>query len=269
MDPEQLVEKARSGDRAALDALVREINQLVFRLAARMLGNLSDAEDATQEILIKLVTSLDSFRGDSAFRTWVYRVASNHLLTTRAKRARLAADSFDEMTTRLGEAVADAVPATEDKLVADEAKLICTSMMLQCLDRDHRLAFVLGDLLELPGDEAAAALDIAPEAYRKRLSRARTRMSEFVSKQCGLADATLPCNCAKLGGYAVAHGRIDPAHLTWVHRARAKDRERLAELDALEKAVEVFRALPDLSAPERLATELRELIAAGRVSVLG
>src|SRR2546430_1808506 len=98
---EQLVARARGGDKHALDALLREMNDLVFRLAARMLGNLTDAEDATQEILIKLVTSLDSFRGESAFRTWVYRVASNHLLRAREQRARNLVETFDEISTRL------------------------------------------------------------------------------------------------------------------------------------------------------------------------
>jgi RNA polymerase sigma factor (sigma-70 family) len=263
-----LVDRARSGDRLALDELVREISDLVHRLASRMLGDLTDAEDATQEILIKLVTSLDSFRGDSAFRTWVYRVASNHLLTTRAKRARNFAETFDELSTRLEAGIASGAPEPEDKAVSEEAKLICTSMMLQCLDREHRLAFVLGEMLELSGEEAAAALDLAPDAYRKRLSRARTRMTEFVSKQCGLADESLPCSCTKLGGFAVRQGYIDPSRLTWVKRARPKDRAHVAELDALERAVEVFRALPDIDAPAKLADQLRELIDGGRVGVL-
>ena len=99
---EELVTRARGGDRAALDSLVRDMKDLVYNLAARMLGDPIEAEDATQEILIRCVTALESFRGESAFRTWVYRVASNHLLTARGKRARQATESFDEGFEELG-----------------------------------------------------------------------------------------------------------------------------------------------------------------------
>src|SRR4051812_47338504 len=107
--PEELVVLARGGDRVALDSLVRAIKDLVYRLAARMLGDPIAAEDATQEILIRCVTGLDAFRGDSAFRTWVYRVASNHLLTTLAKRGRDATETFDELEQRLATGVASPV----------------------------------------------------------------------------------------------------------------------------------------------------------------
>lgn len=76
-----LVALAQAGDRVALERLVREVQPLVRRLALRFLGNPHDAEDATQEILVRVVTRLGGFKGDSRFTTWVYRVATNHLLT--------------------------------------------------------------------------------------------------------------------------------------------------------------------------------------------
>src|SRR5450432_3520930 len=202
---EVLVERARKGDRVALDLLIRDMKDLVYNLAARMLGDPIEAEDATQEILIRCVTALDSFRGESAFRTWVYRVASNHLLNTRTKLAR---HTFEELSERLAAGVASPVPTVDDALVLEEAMLICTSMMLQCLDRDHRLAFILGEVLDLPSEEAAAALEIEPDAFRKRLSRARTRMDEFTRHNCGIANPTNACRCGKQIGNAIAAGKI-------------------------------------------------------------
>src|ERR1700744_4355612 len=93
----ELVDRAKAGERDALDQLVRATKDLVFNLAVRMLGSPTDAEDATQEILIKIVTHLASFRGDSAFRTWAYRIPTNHLLTTRKRGAELRADSFEQL----------------------------------------------------------------------------------------------------------------------------------------------------------------------------
>ncbi|MFT3692371.1 MAG: RNA polymerase sigma factor [Kofleriaceae bacterium] len=261
--PEQLVEQARSGDRVALDALVREIKDLVYRLAARMLGDPIEAEDATQEILIRCVTSLGSFRGESAFRTWVYRVASNHLLTVRGKRAKDPTHTFDELSEKLATGVASPVKPIDDSLMIEEAKLICTSMMLQALDRDHRVAFILGEVLELPNDEAAVALEISPDAYRKRLSRARTRMEEFSRANCGVVDPANACRCGKQVANAVAQGRVSADRLAWVHRAK---RSPVAEIKGLLDAMELFRT--ELVAPESVAEHLRALIAGGEVAIL-
>jgi RNA polymerase sigma factor (sigma-70 family) len=74
-----LVAQAVAGDRHAVEELLTAIQGDVYNLAVRMLWSSDDAADATQEILMKVVTRLSSFRGESTFRTWVYRVAANHL----------------------------------------------------------------------------------------------------------------------------------------------------------------------------------------------
>ncbi|HEX8945921.1 MAG TPA: sigma factor [Gemmatimonadaceae bacterium] len=80
---EELAKRAVAGDGGALTAVVEGVQDDVYRLALRMLWHPQDAEDASQEILFKIVTSLATFRGESAFRTWALRVATNHLLNVR------------------------------------------------------------------------------------------------------------------------------------------------------------------------------------------
>ena len=80
-DLERLVEAAKEGDKKALEDLILKIQDKIYGLALRMLYNPSDAEDASQEILLKIITHLGTFRGESAFTTWMFRVAVNHLLT--------------------------------------------------------------------------------------------------------------------------------------------------------------------------------------------
>ena len=74
-----LIEQATAGDRAALETLLAGVQDLVFNLSLRMLGAFHDAEDASQDILLKVMTHLSSFKGDSAFTTWVFRITVNHL----------------------------------------------------------------------------------------------------------------------------------------------------------------------------------------------
>lgn len=80
---EELVAQAQAGDKDALERLVRRHQPWVFNIAIRMMWRRDLAEDATQEILIKIVTKLSTFRGESQFRTWLYRIAVNHLLNVR------------------------------------------------------------------------------------------------------------------------------------------------------------------------------------------
>ena len=98
---EMLVEQAKNGDKKALENVVRGIQDRIYGLAIRMLWHPADAEDATQEILIKILTHLDSFRGESAFTSWAYRIASNHLLTTQKCQAEDNVSTFEDFENTL------------------------------------------------------------------------------------------------------------------------------------------------------------------------
>jgi RNA polymerase sigma factor (sigma-70 family) len=261
-DLRALVERALGGSRAALLALVEAVQHDVYNLAVRMLGRPSDAEDASQEILIKVVTKLAQFRGDSSVRTWVYRVAANHLLSAR-KEAWRRELSFDETAANLetARAASTAFEPAEQAALVDEVKLHCTSGMLLCLDRGQRLAFILGEILELPGEQAAAILEIEPAAFRQRLARARAALDGFLGAQCGLANPDNPCRCRRIAPVAVKGGLIDPAALGFAHHATRRAHELRGEIDRLMSAVELFRAHPDYAAPAKLVARLREDLA--------
>lgn len=187
-----LVAAAQKGDRNALEALVRFVQKDVYNLAVRFLWHPQDAEDAAQEILIRVITGLAGFEGKSSFRTWVYRIASNTLLTQGKKRMEQAALSFEEFGEALGEGLSDAQLTDGndivEELLLEEVKIGCTHAMLLCLDRDHRFAYILGEILDLDHIEGAEVLAITPAAFRKRLSRAKQRITTFMMAHCGLVE---------------------------------------------------------------------------------
>ena len=82
---DELAQLARTGERAALEELLRGLQDPLYRLALRFLGHPEAARDATQEVLILVITQLSSFRGESAIMTWAYRVASRHLLRQKKR----------------------------------------------------------------------------------------------------------------------------------------------------------------------------------------
>jgi len=141
----RLVERARAGDAGALDGVVRAIQDDVYNLSVRMLWHPADAEDASQEILLKVVTHLATFRGDSAFRTWVFRIATNHLLGVRRSLVEREELTFRRFGAQLAEGLSEppASPASDPQqaLLVEEVKIGCTQGMLLCLDREHRLAY--------------------------------------------------------------------------------------------------------------------------------
>ena len=196
MDLEELARRAVSGDRQAVHDLVGALQGDVYLLALRMMWNRQDAEDATQEILVKVVTQLSQFDFRSRLKTWVYRVATNYLLDVKKSRVERQNLSFALFAEDLESGLSTDGPGDDERsLLIEEVKIGCTLGMLQCLDRPHRLAYLLAEVLGLSADEAADALGVEPAALRKRLQRARERIEAFTRAHCGLVSDSAACRC--------------------------------------------------------------------------
>ncbi len=264
---ETLVEQAKEGNQGALEELVRRIQDRIYGLAVRMLWHPVDAEDATQEILIKVITHLSSFRQESAFTTWVYRVACNHLLTTRKRRAERQAVSFEQFGEQLEEGLAQEVmpmaTEVERRLLVKEVKIGCMQGMLLCLDRNHRLAYILGEIFGLTSPEGANILEITPAAFRKRLSRARQRMSRFMQAKCGLVNRENACRCSRKLNYAIQKGWVEPTNLLFAnHPTHSPILAQIQQVDELEQTVALFRSHPTYAAPDIFLENVKTLLRA-------
>jgi RNA polymerase sigma factor (sigma-70 family) len=206
---EELAKMAIEGNRDAVDWLVRALQRDVYGLALRMLWNREDAEDATQEILVRVVTRLSQFDFRSRLTTWVFRVAVNHILDTKKSPVEQLNLTFDRFGDDLAQGLSCDGPAeSERSILVEEVKIGCTLGMLQCLDRAHRATYILGEILELPAPEAARALAVTPGAFRKRLQRARERIESFTRKHCGLVSDDVACRCPRRVPAAIRLGRI-------------------------------------------------------------
>jgi RNA polymerase sigma factor (sigma-70 family) len=269
MTLDELARRAIAGDRSALEDLAAELKDDIYGLAMRMLSYPADAEDATQDILIKVVTHLSQFRGESSFRTWVWSIATRHLLNFR-KGVRESFVSFDVVETMIREgdgAPPDTRDEAEAALLAEEVKIGCTGAMLVALDRDHRIAWILSEIVGLDGAEAARILSISSSTYRKRLERARKRLITFMSSVCGLVNHDQPCRCRRQIDVNIRRGTIDPANLLYMTHPSRKippPRQRLRETNELERALAVFRSHPNFSAPDRVVEGIRRLITSGK-----
>jgi RNA polymerase sigma factor (sigma-70 family) len=229
---EGLSARAEAGERDALEQLFGRRRPWIFNLAVRMLGQRTGAEDATQDILLRVLRSLDSFRGESRFRTWLYRVAANHLLNFRRKEwvASQAICSFDVAAAGLKK-VPDfdppdprTVPVPVEVLV-EESKLCCMIGTLLCLDGRQRLVFVLGEVFGVSDEVGAEVVEVTPANFRQILSRARKDLYEYLRGNCGLMDPANSCKCTRKTRAYIGGGFVDPQNLKFTKDYRRRVRE--------------------------------------------
>ena len=233
-----MAEKATAGDREALEALVAGVQDMVFNLSLRMLGTFADAEDATQDILLKMITHLSAFRGESAFTTWVFRIAVNHLNNYKKHMFAHAGLSFacygEDIENGKIQDVPDVTQNVEKDILAEELKMSCTNVMLQCLDTESRCIFILGTMFQVDSRIAGEILEITPEAYRQRLSRVRRKMADFLGQYCGEYGSGR-CRCKDRVNYAIQNHRINPLQLCYTTAEEAPVETMLAVKNAMEQ----------------------------------
>jgi RNA polymerase sigma factor (sigma-70 family) len=242
---EDLARDAIGGDRDALDRLVRALQGDVYGLALRMLWNREDAEDATQEILVRAVTRLAQFDFRSKLKTWAYRIAVNYILDVKKSPVERMHLNFQQFGDDLVEGLSSDGPAdSERSLLVEEVKIGCTLGMLQCLDRPHRLAYVLGEILDLSGPESAEALVISAELFRKRLQHARTAIEAFTRSYCGLASDSAACACHRRVPPALRLGRVRPDALDFAEQPSSYQETRglVRQAERARWALQVHRA---------------------------
>jgi RNA polymerase sigma factor (sigma-70 family) len=275
-DNSKTVNLAMEGDRHALEELIRSVQDRIYSLALKMLYQVADAEDATQEILIKIVTRLDSFRYASAFSTWALKIASNHLMNKRKsfKRWRFTFKSCEEMIIRdLPDQSTMVSFQAEQKMVVAEMRISCMQGMLQCLDRDHRIVYILGETMDITGPEGAAILSITPATFRKRLSRARRRMRDFIGRNCEFYAKDNPCKCVPQAMAGIKNGSIDPDRLQYAehpvsHTRNAYSLKRIRLMDGLSREAALMRDHPDYAAPEAFIEGIRKMLDSGKFNKL-
>jgi RNA polymerase sigma-70 factor (ECF subfamily) len=188
---EVFVARAAAGDDAAFEALVVRYQHRVFRLACRLTSE-TDAPDVVQETFLQIYRHLSTFRGDSLFSTWVYRIATNVGLMHRRARARRPTEPLDEFLPRFDadgtfEATPDAlrIPSRVDELLDRHELARKAQAAIDRLPDLYREAFVLRDLEELSTAEVALALGVEPATVRQRVHRARLLVRGYLGQIAG------------------------------------------------------------------------------------
>lgn len=213
-----LVKFSLLGNKSALEQLVLRHQPFIYNIAWKMVLSPMDAEDITQDILIKVITNLSKFEGKSEFRTWLYRIVVNHILNFKKCQLENIVNDFDNYFEGLVQ-MPDA-DLSEDELLQYEetirdVSISCTSGMLLCLDREQRMLIVLGDIFSIDHKLGAEIFNISTDNYRQRLTRARKELYNWMNNKCGLINRDNPCRCPKKTKSFIAQGYVNPDSLVF------------------------------------------------------
>lgn len=269
----ELIEHAVAGDKKSLETVIESVQDLVFNLSLRMLGTFPDAEDASQDILLKIITHLSSFRGESSFSTWVFRIAVNHLKDYKKHMFAKYPLSFefygDDIKNGNIHDVPDLTQNVEMSVLAEELKLSCTNVMLQCLEPEERCIFIMGTMFKIDSRIAGDILEITPEAYRQRLSRIRRKVADFLTEYCGeYGDGA--CRCRDRVNYAIQNHRITPGCLDFTSASISSQemmdvKEAMEEIDSLSQK---FSFCKTYQTPEKLKKFMEDFLNGTSYSVV-
>jgi len=268
-----LVAQAVEGDRGALEALVTRHQPWIYNLAVRMVMVPQDAEDVTQEVLVKVLTKLGSYDPEKgAFRTWLYRIVTNHALNMKTRGYEAHISDFDSYYSFV-ETVPDLEPdcSPESALIEEDLKIGCVMGTLLCLERQARLVLILSMAFGATDKIGSEVLGISKVAYRKTLSRAREKLQQYMGGNCSLVNPEAPCHCRKKVKTFMDSGAYTADRLNFL----APDRPRMEEIvgEVEERFAEevfypyqaLFRSHPAYAGVD-LVPQLREMLESSGMS---
>ncbi|MEZ4776953.1 MAG: RNA polymerase sigma factor [Bacteroidia bacterium] len=243
-----LVAEILEGKKSSLNSLIQKHQPFIYNMAWKMLGDPVKAEDLTQEALLKIISNLSSFKSESSFRTWAYRIVRNHFLNDQKKPSNRFADNFEDLGIMLDSSESIDISLEEQESKKDEireVRLQCLSGMLLCLTKEQRMIYVIGDIFGADHNIGSEIMELSKDNYRKKLSNARKDLHNFMLNKCGLVNKANPCRCHKKVTVALEHGMVDAKHLLFNQK----------EFSTFKKSLE-----PDIDylvdESERLYTEL-------------
>lgn len=215
-DDKKLINEALGGSKTALEHLLKRHYNFIYNVALRYVLNPDDAQDLTQEVIIKVITKLSQFNQQSEFRTWLYRIVFNHFLNSKRRKMEYAVVSFDEYGNALDNIPNIVLSISEEEELrekVEDAKIGCMTGMLLCLSREQRLVYVLGEIFEIDSKTGSELLEISADNYRQLLSRAKKDLYQFMNNKCGLINIENPCRCPKKTKGFIQAGWVNESNL--------------------------------------------------------
>ncbi len=186
-----LIEKSQQGDIESFELLIKEHQQIAFNIAYRMLGNIEDAKDISQDAFIKIYKSLNTFKGDSSFSTWLYRIVTNTCLDELRKRKKRNTISYDNTIKTDDGEIDRNIPDTGDtpeEIVSKNESQRAIIKSINKLSEQHKIVIVLRDIKGFSYEQIGEILNCPEGTIKSRISRARIALRTLLEKDRELLD---------------------------------------------------------------------------------
>ncbi|MBS2028126.1 MAG: sigma-70 family RNA polymerase sigma factor [Deltaproteobacteria bacterium] len=262
---DELLEKARHGDGAALDALLARHERQIFRFGLRMCGSEEDAREVLQETLMAAFKNLPGFRGEADLSTWLYQLARSFCIKSRRKRVGEPA-THEALEGDAMSALASEAPSPDAQAHARELGDVLQAA-IRALPDDYREIVILKDVEGLSADEAAKVLDEDVAAVKSRLHRARMQLRHNLATLLGSAEAAGVEPCPELAEQLsryVAH-EIDQAACVALEKHLATCDRCAGACESLQRTVSLCRQIPGDAVPAPVRSAVRQAL----VSMMG
>lgn len=270
----QLIQAALQGNQKSLEQLIKKHQDWIFNMAFAFTCDRAEAQDLTQEVLIKMITKLSAFQQKSAFRTWLFRIIKNHFLNMKRGKNEDPELNFDVFGKGLDglpdESLANYSFEVENKILVKEAKLSCMKGMLLCLDREQRMIFLIGEMFEFPDTVGAEIMEMSKGNFRVKLHRAKKQLYSFMDNKCGLINKNNSCRCARKTAGFIRQGYVNPKTLQFQKDAISTVEEQVDKKvstygnEVISAYQKLYQQHPFLQSPESLEG-IRNLLASDTV----
>lgn len=256
-----LIVAALQGSRDALERLILRHQAWIYNIAFKMVMDHDDANDITQEILIKMITRLASYDPQKgSFRTWLYRIVANHVLDMKKRKFETRISDFDTYVSLI-EKIPDnrEFSHPEEKILTEELKTGCMMGMLMCLNRNERLAFLIGAVFAVTDAVGAELLDVSKANFRKLLSRSRHKVHSYMNGICGHVNKSNTCRCENKMKTFLDWGMLEPGKTRFCRPGGRQVKDVMIErLDLFDNTyyspfLELFRQQPFYDPPDMTA----------------
>lgn len=220
--------------------LIEKYQPYLYNLALRLVYYPEEAQDLTQDVWIKILTSIVKFENNSDFKTWSYRIMINHFLNQKRKYTELTFVNFEKTMNDIpDEKLSNEYDEQMQQLLVNEAKVGCMMGILLCLNVEQRAILIIGDIFEIQSNIASEIFNISKESFRKKLSRARKELYSFMNNHCGLLNTSNSCKCELKTKSLIEMGYINPNNLLFEKDLKTDLKDKLQlKSDSLDNTME-------------------------------
>ncbi|WP_428025320.1 RNA polymerase sigma factor [Arcobacter sp.] len=216
--------------------LIEKYQPYLYNLALRLVYYREDALDLTNDVWIKIIENIHTFEKKSEFKTWAYRIMINLFLNQKRKYTQLHFEKFANTMNELENSnLSNEYDEPFKQLLIEEAKIGCMMGMLLCLNPEQRAILIIGDIFEINSDISSEIFTISKENFRKKLSRARSDLYNFMNNQCSLINKQNSCKCEQKTKALIEKGYINPKNMqfteTYVDTIKKRKKTKSNALD--------------------------------------